>query len=223
MIRLLPFVLLLGACFPMHAQHASAPMDDPDDPYPGQGMKMMRHRKESIWPVVRIEQPAGARVTMAPGVFGDGIDVLAPFQAPFQPSGTKRRGAYPFDVTLDEAAALRYGVPHPVHLKAWLMVPETKAKQGVLRLAPTECEMRALLAGELEELKVLAEELPTADQVCAATAAHGAGVGEHPMCGAHGGQHGGCGGQHGGGGHGCMHGFGMRREVATLVLRVAAH
>lgn len=125
------------------------------------------HQPKVAWPTVRVDGPDGARFTMKRGVFGEALDVRAPFQGDFQPTGDVAMAAYPFDIHLDEATARRYGSDHAVHLKGKLTVPQRLGSRGVLRIAPTECALRALVTGGVDELSIASEVMPTPDLACA--------------------------------------------------------
>lgn len=196
------------------------------------------------WTTVRIDEPDGARFLLERGAFSEGLDVLAPFQGTFQSTSMSAAGGFPFVIELDAATAARYGSATAVRLKGQLTVPESKQRRGVLRIAPSDCSMRALLAGDLDVLRVSAEELPTAEAVCAGAAGHvcgaeaaapGAPMAHHCPMG-HGGKggggcdHGGHGGRGGCGAHqrqgGCgahqgQGGCGHDGGVAVLTLRVS--
>jgi hypothetical protein len=162
---------------------------------------------------------------MEKGVFGDGIDAKLPLEGRFQPTAAATRAGYPLEIRLDGPAAHRYGAAKALTIYARLNVNQTMKRHGMLVVAPSECLIRALVAGDLDEVKVTADVLPTADQVCRehehehAPAASG-GHAEAP-CPMHGGgacpmhgascpmMHGGCGHEMGGHEMGCGHGHGM--------------
>ncbi|MEO6954167.1 MAG: hypothetical protein ABI321_20355 [Polyangia bacterium] len=131
-----------------------------------EGREMIQPPK-LMWPQVRVDGLDGAHFTMQRGIFGEGLDVLAPFQGEFQPTGDVAMAAYRMDIQLDAATARRFGSDHPVHLKGKLLVPERFGKRGVLRIAPSECAMRALVTGDIEKLAVESEVMPTAEMACA--------------------------------------------------------
>jgi hypothetical protein len=120
-----------------------------------------------MWPTVRVDGLDGAHFTMQRGIFGEGLDVVAPFQGEFQPTGDVEMAAYRMDIQLDAATARRFGADRPVHLKAKLLVPERYGTRGVLRIFPSECALRALVTGDIEKLAVESEVLPTAEMACA--------------------------------------------------------
>ena len=211
-------------------------------------MSMMmgdREEKEIPWPTVRIDEPAGATFVMEAGVFGDGLQATAPLQGQFQPTAAVAKAGYPIEVQLDASAAHRYGSPKALTLYARLNITATKQRHGILLIAPSECELRALVAGDLDEVRVSAEVLPTAVEACRPTTSHGepgascpgmmhggAGMmhgGAQPGCpmhggalqGGHGAMHGGCGGHGGhGNGHGMCGMFGTPQPGAVLTLRM---
>jgi hypothetical protein len=161
---------------------------------PGMMMHMGPHR-ERPWPTVRIDEPVGATVVMEQGVFGEGIHATAPLEGQFQPTAGATRAGYPLAFQLDAATAHRYGINKPLTLYGRLNVNQTTMRHGILVLSPSECELRALVAGDLEEVVVRAEVLPTADEACR-MAAHPAGA----TCPMHGAPHGDA--------HGAAHGDG---------------
>jgi hypothetical protein len=174
MKRLLLIPLLAAGCF-----QGPGWSGDP-------GMMMhMGPRRERPWPTVRIDEPAGATVVMEQGVFGDGIHATAPLEGQFQPTARSPRAGYPLAFELDAATAHRYGINRPLTLYGRLNVNRTMIRHGILVLSPSECELRALVAGDLEEVVVQAEILPTADEACR-RAAHPAGA----ACPMHGDPHG---------------------------------
>ncbi len=185
------------------------------------GMGGMHERMARPWPTIRLDGPAGARVVMERGVFGEGLDVRVPFQGAFQPTGDHVLTGYPLEIELDAVAAQHYGAAVGTKIYGRMTVGESARKRGVQVLAPSECALKALIAGDLDELRVTADELPRADVACAraqdmhAQAAHEDGACAM-MCGHEGaaGEHGGRAGMHGGcplgaGGHGMgRHGMG---------------
>jgi len=226
--------LFTSACF----HHSAWQSGQHSGMSPMSTMSGDRDDREIPWPTVRIDEPAGATFVMEPGVFGDGLHASAPLQAQFQPTSEKLRGGYPIEVQLDASAAHRYGVPKAVTIYARLNITATKKRHGILLIAPSECELRALVAGDLDEVRVSAEVLPTADQACMPAAQHheahleahvDAHQGEPATCPMHGGprhggpmhgeqMHGGGCGTHGGhGGHGM---FGPPQPGAILTLRM---
>ena len=159
-------------------------MSDPSSMWSEEGREV--HQPKLPWPTIRIDGPSGARFTMKRGVFGEGLDARAPFQGVFQPTGDAARAAYRFDIQLDEATARRYGSDHAVLLEGTLTVPQRLDSRGVLRIAPTECAMRALVTGGVDELSIESDAMPTPDLACARTdnrggahAAHRSGHGWH--------------------------------------------
>ena len=131
------------------------------------GMGGMRERMERPWPTIRIDGPAGALVVMERGVFGEGLHVRAPFQGSFQPTASDPRAGYPLELELDPLLAKHYGAATGAKIYGRLMVSESAHPRGVLVLAPSECALKALIAGDLDELRITAEELPRADVACA--------------------------------------------------------
>jgi len=98
-------------------------------------------------------------------------------------------------------------------------VPAHMRRHGILRIDVNECEVRALIAGDLDALKIHSDELPTPEMACAAKR-HEAGHddGKHGCaCGLHGHHD-----EHGM--HGCHHmmmGWGHEeRDKAVLLLAV---
>ncbi len=194
---------------------------------PGQGQTMMGGQS-AAWPSVRIDEPAGAHVTMDRGIFGEGLDVVTPFQGQFQTTGTLSMTGYPLEIHLDDAVARRYGGTGATTLYARLTVAANRKTEPV-RIAPSECELRALLTGEVQEIRTEAEQMPSVQERCAMEEhdRYGAVGSEHPQCGGggggcahHGGPHG-PGPQHGcGGGHGHGHGGGWFHHAAPTVLKI---
>jgi hypothetical protein len=156
--------------------------------------------------------------------------VRASLEGQFQPTAMPPRAGYPLEIRLDGPAAHRYGSSKALTIYARLNVNQTMKRHGLLVITPSECLLRALVAGDLDEVKVPAEVLPTADQVCRehaeAPKLHGdihdmQGAHAEAPCPMHGGgacpMHGSsCPMMHGGGGscghqQGCggMHGGGM--------------
>lgn len=191
------------------------------------GGGMGEARREAPWPTVRIDEPMGARVTMERGVFGDGLATSAPFQAQFQPTAEVVSVGYPLEFAVDEVAAHRYGAQKALRIYGRLNVAAAYAPSGTLLIAPTECALRALVTGDLDELRVPAEPLPRADEACA-TAAKGE-THEHGGCPmAHGEMAPGACPMHEGGdrcGHagarGCGKGARHGRAAAILTLRMS--
>jgi hypothetical protein len=132
---------------------------------PGMMMKM-GERKEPPWPTVRIDEPAGALVVMEQGVFGDPIRVAAPLEGQFQPTAANPRAGYPLMIQFDATQAKRFGKDKAFTVYARLNINQSMKRHGILVLSPSECELKALVAGDLEEVAVRAEILPTADQAC---------------------------------------------------------
>ena len=132
----------------------------------GMGMDDRESGRNAAWPSVRIEEPAGARFTMELGLFGDGLDVVAPFQGQFQTTGSLAMTGYPLEIHLDQEAARRYGAAGATTLYARLTVAPT-LKHEAVRIAPSECELRALLTGEVDELRLVAHDPPPLEERCA--------------------------------------------------------
>ncbi len=186
-VALVSFVLAAGC--------GSMGMHEPSMMWTEEGNEAMQPKRSS-WPAVRIDGLDGAHVTMKPGVFGEGLDAVVPFQGNFQPTGDAAMAAYRLDIELDELTARRYGGAVATHLKGKLTVPERFGARGVLLIAPTVCALRALVTGELDQLVIESEVLPTPEMACA----HGEHAGEaqrgetcsmpahhehHTGCGAH--------------------------------------
>jgi hypothetical protein len=152
--------LLSAACLPM--QHGGMNMMMGE-----MGEGGMMHMRPPKWPTVRIDGLDGARVMMQRGVFGDGLDVKAPFQGEFQPTGDSTMAAYPLVIDLDEATARHYGGEHAMRLRGYLTVPSSMRERGILRIVPTVCAVKALVTGDVEKLKVKSDELPTTIESCA--------------------------------------------------------
>jgi hypothetical protein len=146
----------------------------------GGGMESPFRPRDQPWPMVRIAEPQGALVVMERGVFGEGISATAPLEGRFQPTSPSAAGGYPLELRLEGTAAQRVGSDKPIVIYARLTVREAMSRQGTLVIAPTECALRALVDGDLDELRVTAEALPTADQACAIAAKAAAG-GACPM------------------------------------------
>jgi hypothetical protein len=173
-IGLVVVALSLVGCAHGHHPHGggrAACGGDSSEDEDREGGLLSARRSTKGWTTVRIDEPDGARVTMERGPFSDALDVKAPFQATFQATARNASAGYPFEIELDATTAARYGASAAVKLKGQLTVPESARRRGVLRIAPSDCSMRALLAGDLDVLRVTSEELPTAEVVCAGTAA----------------------------------------------------
>jgi hypothetical protein len=171
--------------------------------WPDSGMMSMAEKRQAPWPTVRIDEPAGATVMMDPGVFGVGIHAKTPLEGQFQPTATTPRAGYPLEFLLDAGAGHRYGANQPLRIYGRLNINRSMRRHGILVIAPSECALRALVAGDLDELVVRAEVLPTADQAChmhdKAATGPGCPMHDHPMasaagCGACGEQEARCGG-----------------------------
>jgi hypothetical protein len=101
---------------------------------------------------VRIDEPAGAHVTIPRGVKTPKVEINTPLVGRFEPTHGFIGHSLWFD--LDEAAAAHYGGTRATRLYGRLLVKGRTWKTfgEVLNIAPTHEHMRALLRGELTEI-----------------------------------------------------------------------
>lgn len=172
--------LALSGC--MHGSHRCGMRGDEDGMGTSMNPRKRQEQLEKTWPTVRLDGLSGARVKMDRGVFGDGIDVRAPFEGKFQPTGATTFTGYPLEIELDGVQAQLYGRTGATTIYGRMLVSESEQRRGVLVLEPSECAMKALMDGDIEELRVTASELPRADVAC--EIAKGGPPGQAPVSGA---------------------------------------
>lgn len=103
---------------------------------------------------IRMDVPVGARVHMDAGYGTPARDFVTPFVGQFESGGSSIAAGYPLVFALDAEAARVYGIDHPVNIFARLNVlnPTDFSRTQVIRIAPSDEKMRALLHGEVSEI-----------------------------------------------------------------------
>jgi hypothetical protein len=102
---------------------------------------------------LRVEEPSGARLEVAPGAFEAGGELPIPFEATFAPMGDWQ--AYQVRLTLPPAVAARYGgrqAELTLYGKLYVHPATDIARGSVVRLPIGEERLHSLVEGRVSEI-----------------------------------------------------------------------